>query len=108
MLKTTSIKSIDADTVLMMGCDRSLFFLLTSLSSCFAFAGFNGYWYMVGVGVAFQIIGIYALRIMGKADPNMFNIYMQTRKLNNYYPAETSPFREDKPGFLDRLMGGIK
>lgn len=51
--------------------------------------------FFVGTGIWFSAIA--ALRIMAKADPKMRWVYLRHRRYQRYYPAHSTPFRNN-PG----------
>ena len=48
-------------------------------------------------GVLLWIVALYLLRLMAKSDPKMRAVYMRHRKYKTYYPARSTPFRENTP-----------
>lgn len=47
------------------------------------------------VGLLLWFGTLFACRIMAKADPKMRFVYMRQRKYKTYYPARSTPFREN-------------
>ena len=46
----------------------------------------------------FMMIGaLFALRLMAKADPKLRHVYLRHRRYKPYYPARSTPFRENTP-----------
>ena len=48
-------------------------------------------------GVLLWIVALYLLRLMAKSDPKMRAVYMRHRKYKTYYPARSTPFRDNTP-----------
>jgi type IV secretory pathway TrbD component len=48
-------------------------------------------------GVSLWIVALYLLRLMAKSDPKMRAVYMRHRKYKTYYPARSTPFRDNTP-----------
>lgn len=46
-------------------------------------------------GVVLWLLSLYVLRLMAKADPLMRYVYLRHRKYAEYYPAHSTPFREN-------------
>jgi hypothetical protein len=38
---------------------------------------------------------LFAFRLMAKADPKMRHVYLRHRRYKAYYPARSTPFREN-------------
>lgn len=47
------------------------------------------------VGLILWFGALYAFRIMAKADPKMRFVYLRHRRYKPYYPARSTPFREN-------------
>ena len=48
-------------------------------------------------GALLWIVALYLLRLMAKSDPKMRAVYMRHRKYKTYYPARSTPFRDNTP-----------
>ena len=51
------------------------------------------------VGVALWLVSIAFLRSMAKADPQMRQVYMRSRRYRGFYPPRSRPYRLD-PGTM--------
>lgn len=48
-------------------------------------------------GLTLWFGGLYWLRVMAKKDPKMRKIYFRQLKYKSYYPARSTPFRDNPP-----------
>ena len=48
-------------------------------------------------GASLWIIALYLLRLMAKSDPKLRAVYMRHRRYKTYYPARSTPFRDNTP-----------
>lgn len=47
------------------------------------------------IGFVLWFVSLYLLRLMAKADPQMRLVYWRHRRYRSYYPARSTPFREN-------------
>lgn len=47
------------------------------------------------VGLLLWFGTLFACRLMAKSDPKMRDVYLRSRKYKRYYPARSTPFREN-------------
>lgn len=40
---------------------------------------------------------LYVTRLMAKKDPKLRHVYLRHRRYRNYYPARSTPFRDNSP-----------
>lgn len=48
-------------------------------------------------GLALWVGALFVLRLMAKADPLLRHVYLRHRRYRTYYPARSTPFRENPP-----------
>lgn len=46
-------------------------------------------------GVALWFAALFVLRLMAKADPQLRQVYLRHRRYQRYYPARSTPFRDN-------------
>lgn len=49
-------------------------------------------------GIVLWFAALFALRLMAKADPKLRHVYLRHRLYRQYYPARSTPFRDNTPG----------
>ena len=92
-LRSVPIRRAGNRDNLFMGGDRELE-RLTGLLGCALICraqGDRG----THVGLVLWIAALYAFRLMAKADPKMRFVYIRHRRYKPYYPARSTPFREN-------------
>lgn len=52
----------------------------------------------IAAALIFFMISLYLLRLMGKADPLMRDVYRRHIEYQQYYPASSRPYRDAKSG----------
>jgi type IV secretion system protein TrbD len=78
---------------LFLGGDRELVLFSGLIAAVLIFACLQLVPIIVGVGL--WIVALAAFRRMAKADPRMRDIYMRSLLYRRYYPARSTPFREN-------------
>ena len=78
---------------LFLGGDRELTMYAIFLNFSLAATALN--WFATAVAVLLSAASVYLLRKMAKADPRMRDVYFRHRKYSRYYPARSTPFREN-------------
>jgi type IV secretion system protein VirB3 len=68
------------------------------LSAILVFAAQD--WLAAIFGFALWFLSLKGLRLMAKADPYMRAVYLRQRGYQAYYPARSTPFRNNKGGYL--------
>jgi type IV secretion system protein TrbD len=78
---------------LFMGGDREL----VMFSGVLAFALiFNAQELRATIfGLVLWFLALFALRLMAKADPKQRSVYLRQRRYKSYYPARSTPFRDN-------------
>ncbi len=78
---------------LFMGGDREL----VMFSGVLAFALiFNAQELRATIfGLVLWFGALFVLRLMAKADPKLRSVYLRQRRYKTYYPARSTPFREN-------------
>jgi type IV secretion system protein TrbD len=79
---------------LFLGGDRELV-LFTGLIA-FALTVPSFQWASVVTGVLLWLVVLYLLRQMAKADSLMRHVYLRQLRYRRYYPARSTPWRENK------------
>lgn len=80
-------------TNLFMGGDRELVMMSGVMAFALIFAAAEVRATVVGLLLWFA--ALYVFRLMAKSDPRMRHVYLRHRRYSPYYPARSSPFREN-------------
>ena len=48
-------------------------------------------------GILLWIVALFVCRLMAKADPKLRHVYLRHRRYKPYYPARSTPFRDNTP-----------
>ncbi len=78
---------------LFMGGDRELVMFSGLLAGALVFSAQE--WTATIFGLFLWFTSLFLLRLMAKSDPKMRAIYMRHRRYKTYYPARSTPFREN-------------
>lgn len=78
-----------------MGCDRELVMFAGLLAGALIFSAQELRATFFGIVLWFG--ALFVLRLMAKADPKLRHIYMRHRRYKDYYPAHSTPFRDNTP-----------
>lgn len=97
-LRTIPIRRCGNRPSLFMGGDRELVMFSGLLSAILIFAAQD--WLAALFGFALWFLSLKALRLMAKADPYMRAVYLRQRGYQAYYPARSTPFRNNKGSYL--------
>lgn len=81
---------------LFMGGDREMVMFSGLLATALVFSAQE--WKATIFGIFLWFISLYLLRLMAKSDPKMRAVYMRHRRYRVYYPARSTPFRENTQG----------
>lgn len=81
-----------------MGGDRELVMFSGLLSAILVFAAQD--WLAATMGAALWFLSLKGLRLMAKSDPQMRAVYLRQRSYQSYYPARSTPFRNNTRGYL--------
>lgn len=76
---------------LILGCERYPFFFLGTLVLALV-SRFT--WMTTFFGVFTWVLGVFALRQMAKADPQMFVVYLRYARHRSFYSARSTPWRK--------------
>ena len=94
-LRTIPIRRAGNRDNLFMGGDRELVMFSGLLAFALIFSAqelrATIYGFILWFGALFMF------RIMGKADPKMRFVYLRSRIYKRYYPARSTPFRQNPP-----------
>lgn len=93
MLRTIPIRRIGNRHSLLLGGDRELTLMSALLSATLIFSAMDTRATIVGIGM--WVFSLFALRLMGKSDPLMRQIYIRHKQYQTFYPARSTPFREN-------------
>ncbi|VEG89809.1 conjugal transfer protein TrbD [Legionella spiritensis] len=96
-LRTIPIRRCGNRASLFMGGDRELVMFSGLLSAILVFAVQD--WLAAIAGTAMWFLSLKGLRLMAKSDPCMRAIYLRQRCYQAYYPARSTPFRDNKRGY---------
>lgn len=78
---------------LFMGGDRELVMFTGLLAGSLVFAAQE--WKATIFGLLLWFTSLYLLRLMAKSDSYLRQVYMRHRRYKGYYPARSTPFREN-------------
>lgn len=92
-LRTIPIRRAGNRENLFMGGDRELVMFSGLMAFALIFSAQELRATVVGLILWFG--AIYAFRIMAQADPKMRFVYLRHRRYKPYYPARSTPFREN-------------
>jgi type IV secretory pathway TrbD component len=92
-LRSVPIRRAGNRDNLFMGGDRELVMFAGLLAFALIFSAQEVRATLVGL--VLWIATLYAFRLMAKADPKMRFVYMRHRRYKPYYPARSTPFREN-------------
>lgn len=82
----------------LLGGDREGVLVVALVAFTSLFAAFMGQSILAaGFGVVLWVAGLWALRLAGKADPKLRDVYMRSLRYAKYYPARSTPFRVNPP-----------
>lgn len=79
-----------------MGGDRELVMFAGLLAGALIFSAQALFATIFGVVLWFG--ALFALRLMAKSDPRLRHVYLRHRRYRAYYPARSTPFRDNTPG----------
>lgn len=74
---------------LIAGCERELLFATGMVALLLGVVAMN--WLAAALGAALWVVGVAALRQMGKADPLMSKVYVRHVRYRAHYPARAHP-----------------
>lgn len=96
-LRTIPIRRSGNRPNLFMGGDRELVMFAGLLSATLVLATQDLLAIAAGIGMWFA--SIKGLRMMAKADPYLRAVYLRQRRYQSYYPARSTPFRDNKRSY---------
>lgn len=94
-LRTISIRRAGNRENLFMGGDRELVMFSGLIAGALIFSAQEVRATVFGLALWFGTL--FVLRLMAKSDPKMRSIYLRHRRYKSYYPARSTPFRENTP-----------
>ena len=92
-LRTIPIRRAGNRHNLFMGGDRELVMFSGLLAGALVFSAQE--WKATVFGIFLWFTSLYLLRLMAKSDAKMRHVYMRHRRYKAYYPARSTPFREN-------------
>lgn len=92
-LRTIPIRRAGNRDNLFMGGDREMVMFSGLLAGALVFSAQDIRATVFGLFLWFA--ALFALRLMAKSDPKMRYIYLRHRRYKTYYPARSTPFREN-------------
>lgn len=93
MLKKIPIRRAANRENLFLDCDRELIMMSGLCAFALIFSAQD--YFATIFGIALWVFSLFVLRIMAKADPKMRNVYLRHRKYKKYYPANSTPYRNN-------------
>ncbi|CZP17699.1 TPA: conjugal transfer protein TrbD [Legionella pneumophila] len=97
-LRSIPIRKCGNRPNLFMGGDRELVMFSGLLSAILVFAAQDGLAALCGIALWF--LSLKGLRMMAKSDPFMRAVYLRQRSYQAYYPARSTPFRNNARGYV--------
>ena len=94
-LRTIPIRRAGNRHNLFLGGDRELVMVAGLLAFTLVVAAQDGI--ATIAGVVLWILAVYACRLMAKKDPKLRHVYLRHRSYGRYYPARSTPFRQNSP-----------
>lgn len=94
VLRTIPIHRFGVRPNLFLGGDRELVMFSGLLSFALVFSAMD--LFAAIFGIALWVVSLFLFRWMGKADPLMRFVYLRHTKYAKYYPARSTPWRENK------------
>ena len=94
-LRTIPIRRAGNRENLFMGGDRELVMFSGLLAGALIFTAQQ--LFAAGFGIVFWFSMLFVLRLMAKSDPKLRHVYLRHRRYKAYYPARSTPFRENPP-----------
>lgn len=92
-LRSIPIRRAGNRSNLFMGGDRELVMFAGVLAFALVFSAQE--WRATVVGFLLWFGTLFACRLMAKADPRLRQVYLRHRKYRRYYPARSTPFRNN-------------
>ncbi|WP_412058707.1 conjugal transfer protein TrbD [Bartonella sp. DGB2] len=99
-LEKTPIHKAGNRPNLFMGGDRELVMLSAVLAGTLVFSAQELKATIFGVLLWF--VSLYICRLMAKSDPQLRYVYLRHRQYEKYYPARSTPFRNNTPKQVKR------
>lgn len=97
MLRSVPIHASMNRHNLFMGGDRELVMVAGLLAAALIFSSQD--WLATAYGIILWIGALFLLRLMAKADPQLRPVYLRHRLYRRYYPARSTPFRNNMREF---------
>lgn len=95
VLRSIPIRRAGNRTNLFLGGDRELVMLVGLVAFTLVVLAQGAF--AMTAGATLWIVGLYVCRLMAKNDPKLRQVYLRHRRYCRYYPARSTPFRENSP-----------
>jgi type IV secretion system protein VirB3 len=92
-LRTIPIRRAGNRENLFMGGDRELVMFSGLLAGALIFSAQEVRATVFGIGLWFG--ALFVCRLMAKSDPKLRHVYLRHRRYSAYYPARSTPYREN-------------
>lgn len=92
-LRTIPLRRAGNRHNLFMGGDRELVMFAGLLAGALIFSAQD--LRATVFGVMLWVAALFMLRLMAKADPKLRHVYLRHRRYRGYYPARSTPFRDN-------------
>lgn len=92
-LRTIPIRRAGNRENLFMGGDRELVMFSGLLAGALVFSAQEVRATVFGIGLWFG--ALFVCRLMAKSDPKLRHVYLRHRRYQAYYPARSTPYREN-------------
>lgn len=105
-LRRIPIHRVSTRPSLLFGADREMVLMLTLVTAILTVWAMN--WVAFVVGVILWGLGLWALRMMAKADPLMRHLYVRARRYKRFYPPRSTPWRTPpSPSWFSRAINAL-
>lgn len=98
MLRTVPVHAAMNRPNLFMGGDRELVMLSGLLAFALIFTAQE--WLAAAYGLFLWFGALFVLRLMARADPQLRYVYLRHRLYKSYYPARSTPFRDNMREYI--------
>lgn len=92
-LRTVPFHRAANRATLFLGGDREMVMFSGLLAAALIFTAQS--WVATIYGVILWFLTLFIFRQMAKSDPQLRQVYLRHRKYKGYYPAQSTPFREN-------------
>lgn len=95
-LRTIPLRKVNRDN-LWLGGDRELVMFAGLMAFALIFSAQE--LRAAVIGIFLWVASLFLLRLVAKADPQMRQVYLRSLRYKRYYPANSTPFRENMKAY---------